>query len=797
MAGSDLDPQSRDLAASVVKGVLTPEAAAAQAKVPLETVNQWVATYIADAKASFEARAKSLLSQTKAGLLPQATRQRQRGFSSTSAGVGMGSPMSSRAPLPAPTPFQPPTANASQPQEPVAPASQPGSSPANAAKAASRVPGLPPLAAPPPPPSRPQVSVPMPNAAPRSAPVAPAPPTPVAREAAPPSTSNASLEPAGPDLQLKPESADASELAAVLSATPGPSASYPLPKPMPVGVSYSGPIEKDALLDAARSLATMQQSGVLIVETAEDAGTIHFESGEIVDAGYRGLRGQDAFWKLLDTSKGTFDVEGYSPPNERTIEATASALLGEANRRRTIARHLKKHLGSSQQILALVPLTREQFASLGKVDTQLLALFDGKRTLKQVVNESMLDEFTALSQIQRLHDKGHLVPLSLRPVEVPQAPESVPAPKRTSIISDLPRELPFKKRSLGKWLGGGAAAMFGMVIGALFVAQGSLSAEATADAWARTFGTDDKANGASGAVAAAPQCAPAPVVVAAAAEEAPTPTCPEGMVYVAPGHFTMGTNDQSPALAAANPAHDVEVGKGFCIDRIEVTVEAYNRCVGTTQCSQASNQAAWPQGGDSEKTWEASRILHGKQCNAGASDRWNHPVNCVSWHQAKTYCEAIGRRLPTEAEWEFTARGSKDRAYPWGDAAPRAQLLNACGKECRDWHENVGLSAEVGAVMYETTDGFPATSPAGAFGLGATPEGVLDLAGNVFEWTQDRPTEYTASGKTGGDASDERHMVRGGAYNSGSLESVDPAFRFAMPDGTLSPAIGFRCASTP
>jgi formylglycine-generating enzyme required for sulfatase activity len=586
-------------------------------------------------------------------------------------------------------------------------------------------------------------------------------------------------------------------LAAVLSNTPLP-VTYPLPKPMAVGVSYSGPIEKDALLDAARSLASMQQSAILVVETDEDAGTIHFESGEIIDAGYRGSRGQDALWKLLDTAKGTFEVEGFSPPNERTIEAAASALLGEANRRRTIARHLKKHLGSSQQVLALVPLTREQFASLGKIDTQLLGLFDGKRSLKQVVNESMLDEFTALSQIQKLQDKGHLVPLSLRPVEVPTTPESLAAPKRTSIISDLPRELPFKKRHLGKWIGGGAVAISGMLAGAVFVAEGSLSPDATASAFSRTFGTEDSGGGASAAALAAPACRQqAPSAVAETSVDTPKPTCPEGMVYIAPGRFTMGTNNQSPALAAANPAHDVEIAKGFCMDRVEVTVEAYNRCAGTTRCSQASSQAAWAQEENGEKTAEASKLLHGKQCNAASADRWSHPANCVSWYQAKTYCEAIGGRLPTEAEWEYSARGATDRAFPWGDTSPKPQLLNACGKECRDWHETVGLSGEVGVTLYEVSDGFASTSPVGAFGLGATPEGVLDLAGNVFEWTIDGPAEYSAPTGKASSPSGERHMVRGGAYNSGSVESIDPAFRFAMPDGTLSPAIGFRCASTP
>lgn len=787
MAGLELDPQARDLAASVVKGALTPEAAAARAHVPVETVNEWVTAYIADAKASFEARAKSLLSQTKAGLLPQAGRQRQRGASSTSGGLTMSPKGSVRVPLPAPTPFHAAGATGSNVQPP-APVSVPATLRTAGLTPTSRpAPAvvLPPLAPPPPPRARHRNGAPAPQG-PSYGPSAGPHATPTPTLAEPTSTA--------PELLATSADSDASQLAAVLSNTPMPE-TYPLPKPMAVDVSYAGTLEKDALLDAARSLATMGQSGILVIETEEDAGTIHFDCGDIVDASYRGLRGQDALWKLLDTSHGSFVVEGYSPPNERTIEAASSALLAEASRRRTIARHLKTHLGSTEQILALVPLTREQFASLGKVDTQLLALFDGKRTLKQVVSESMLDEYTALSQIQRLHDKGHLVPLSLRPVEVPTE-DSRPAPKRSLTISDLPGQLPAKQRSIGKWIGGGVVAISGVIAGAVMVAEGSLSPNASAIA--ETFGFAGDEDAASGALGVSPLelGASAPVVAAVAPVETSKPTCPEGMVFIAPGLFTMGTNDQSPALAAANPAHTVEIAQGFCIDRIEVTAEAYNRCASAGQCGPASTAAAWGNDMRNARIVEAAKILHGKQCNAASAERWSHPINCVSWQQAKTYCEANGQRLPTEAEWEYAARGSDGRTFPWGNAAPKPQLLNACGKECRQWHETVGLNSEAGATLYDVTDGFAATSPAGAFGLGATPEGVLDLAGNVFEWTADEPAEYTETGRAEADK-DEHHMVRGGAYNSGAIEMVNPAFRFAMPDDTLSPAIGFRCVVNP
>lgn len=740
MAGIELDPQARDLAASVVKGTLSPEAAAAQAGVSLDTVNQWVTAYVTEAKASFEARAKSLLSQTKAGLLPQNG------------------------------PTRPKPDNSVKPPIPVPPGAPPPSSP-----------GRIPL----PPPTPLHVST---NAQMASVPAS----TPVVAQ---------------PPPLVRPQGAQVSEVG---PRVPRPQASaptaQPLPKPMAVGTSYDGAIEKDNLLDVARSLSTLQQSGILVIRSLVDSGTIHFESGEIISASYRGSSGQDALWRLFDTAKGMFSVEGYSPPPQRTIDAPSSALLSEAQRRRSIVRHLKKHLGSSQQVFGLVPLTQDQLSALGKLEPQLLTLLDGKRSLKQVVAESPVDEFTTLSQIQKLHDKGHLVPATLRPVEVPSAAESISLSNSPKTTSELPAELPFKKRRLVKWVGTGAVTAMGMLGGAVFVAEGSLSPEAAAEAFARVGETllEEPSEDAESltAVAAASGLPAQPTMNCEAppqpAQTEPAhPKCEEGMVFVAPGHFTMGTDNQSPALAAATPAHDVELQHGFCIDRVEVSVEAYGQCVNDKKCTEASAQASWAQTSKNEKLWAASLILHGKQCNSGSAERWNHPINCVTWKQANEYCAALGLRLPTEAEWEFTSRGASNRAYPWGDGAPSAKVLNACGKECRDWHESVGLGTEVSSIMYEVNDGFSTTAPVGAFGLGATPEGVFDLAGNVAEWTANAPYEYSTASTDDAPTNGHSHMIRGGAYNSGALEFVDPAFRFAMPDDVLSPGIGFRCASTP
>lgn len=418
-----------------------------------------------------------------------------------------------------------------------------------------------------------------------------------------------------------------------------------------------------------------------------------------------------------------------------------------------------------------------------------------------------MDEFATLSQVQRLHDRGYLVPASLRPVEIPTSKDAATS-RDSDSPSGIPSELPFKRRRAGRWIAGSAVAVGGMLAGTVIFTHGSLASITQAPLFSRLAAwatgatpTDEGSPGFAAAAAVSPASeARACNATAIADVVGETPICPEGMVFVAPGRFSMGTDERTPGLAASQPAHEVRLTDGFCMDRTEVTVAAYERCVSGKSCTEAGTQASWPRTEAPAKAWESSLVLHGKQCNGTASDRWNHPINCVTWTQASTYCQSLGRRLPTEAEWEYAARGSQGRAFPWGDASPKAELLNACGQECSDWHSSVGLASEILGPLYSAADGFAGTSPAGAFGLGSTPEGVFDLAGNVSEWTLNAPHDYAALMSLPAGARPtlgESHMIRGGAYNSSALEFVDPTFRFAMPNDVLSPAIGFRCVASP
>lgn len=174
--------------------------------------------------------------------------------------------------------------------------------------------------------------------------------------------------------------------------------------------------------------------------------------------------------------------------------------------------------------------------------------------------------------------------------------------------------------------------------------------------------------------AATPEAPPEPEPAPAVAS-APTP-CPDGMVEIAGGSYFMGSDDvDQPVLRSARPAHKVDV-QTFCIDTREVSVAEYRSCSDKGECKRAHRDAMWPQGSQDDDAWADDRKTYSALCNEGIEGNADHPVNCVSWHQAAAFCEWKGGRLPTEEEWEYAARGSDGRVYSWGDAVPDSERMN-------------------------------------------------------------------------------------------------------------------------
>jgi len=274
---------------------------------------------------------------------------------------------------------------------------------------------------------------------------------------------------------------------------------------------------------------------------------------------------------------------------------------------------------------------------------------------------------------------------------------------------------------------------------------------------------------------------------AAAAMVSPPITCPNGTALVPAGKLFMGDDDGSPL---ERPAHQVSIA-AFCIDLTEVTVASYKACSDRGECRRAAATNDW------DGMTAAESKAFDPLCNArDPALRGAHPMNCIAFDLAAAYCAASGKRLPTEAEWEYAARGSDGRRYPWGDEAPDETLLNACGKECGDLGKQARLPLD---PLYTKDDGWPSTAPVGSFPRGRSRFGALDLAGNVWEWTGDWYAPYSAEAQADprGPAQGKFRITRGGAWNTSSAAQLRPTVRHREVPDKRSFSIGFRCASTP
>jgi formylglycine-generating enzyme required for sulfatase activity len=236
---------------------------------------------------------------------------------------------------------------------------------------------------------------------------------------------------------------------------------------------------------------------------------------------------------------------------------------------------------------------------------------------------------------------------------------------------------------------------------------------------------------------------------APAAQVKVSPELTEGMVAIPGGTFTMGAADGDEK---DKPATRVTLSP-YYIDRLEVSAAQYRACVESGKCLPI------------EQVWS------GTPCNWSVEAKGAHAVNCVNWYQAGQYCEAHGRRLPTEAEWEFAARGTDGRKYPWGDTEPTHALANY-GKD------------------YNSGEG---TEPVDSHPEGASAFGLLNMAGNVAEWVEDEYTSYPGTPlKNPMFESNRGHVYRGGW--DGTNAGLTATARDRDSAAVNNVGRGFRCA---
>jgi formylglycine-generating enzyme required for sulfatase activity len=256
------------------------------------------------------------------------------------------------------------------------------------------------------------------------------------------------------------------------------------------------------------------------------------------------------------------------------------------------------------------------------------------------------------------------------------------------------------------------------------------------------------------------------------------------MVYVPGSEFQMGSDedDVDDALQMCDlyghhcerewfedeqPLHPVRLGN-FWIDRTEVTNGQYRRCVQEGACSPP--------------TMDVTYTRAAYFSDEAYSD---YPVIHVLWNQAVTYCGWAGARLPTEAEWEYAARGPQGNLFPWGNDFAGTHL-NYCDVNC-----------DIACRDQSFDDGFRDTAPAASYPAGASWCGALDMAGNVWEYVADWYDEqyYDQSpilNPEGPSSWTRGRVLRGGGWG-GCRVFTRSTFRLQDdPRETTSP-VGFRC----
>ncbi|RMG90496.1 MAG: hypothetical protein D6706_19320, partial [Chloroflexi bacterium] len=254
------------------------------------------------------------------------------------------------------------------------------------------------------------------------------------------------------------------------------------------------------------------------------------------------------------------------------------------------------------------------------------------------------------------------------------------------------------------------------------------------------------------------------------------------MILIPGGSFMMGASDDDFLAGADERPQHLVILNDYYIDKYEVTVAQYaaflnrlgqhERACNNVDCALTRENVGFT------SYLLAQDLGDGTTQYTPVTGFANYPINHVSWFGAQAYCQSVGARLPTEAEWEYAARGNDGRIYPWGNEPP-----------------------DQTRAVFESLS-FDNLKPVDALPDGASPFGVFGMAGSMWEWVADWYDEnyYSTSptlNPTGPETGLTR-VIRGGAWpNNNHADRIRTTNRSALTPDFISATVGFRCARTP
>jgi len=522
---------------------------------------------------------------------------------------------------------------------------------------------------------------------------------------------------------------------------------------VPIG-EFSGSLESLALAELIQTIEYGRKDAQIRVDHDGAQSHIWCQEGQVVDARSGPLAGAAAVYRLLSLRHGRVYARFVRTERTRTIHASTAALLLEAAKRYDECRELRDRIGDTGAVYVASPNAWAAEARLAPETWHMLRAFDGVSSVERVVATRNTPELESLTEIPGLLEQGLLMPRPApsSPQWLPLSPEQAGRAQLAEQGTDAPPEssfVPFAASLRARltqpgaarrrlWLSSAAGA--GVVTLAFAVGFWSVRREVGMKPPVRR------------AVASANDWASA----------AGTAHCPAGLARIAGGPLFAPASPVAPASPAApvDPAASAPAADGlrepriapFCLARTEVTVLEFEACVEAKSCDPAEREVDLRQAPVEPAANPAARDV-AQQCNSGQAGREHYPINCVNFVQAQHYCAWRGGRLPSQAEWEYAAE----------EVTPAAQ------------------------------ESHPGTLPVGSFPEGGNPEGVLDLLGNVSEWTSGHVGLHS-SGQGDDGTRRQLYAVLGGGLQPGASRIGSRASRMYLNANARGRNVGFRCA---